>query len=194
MSNKIDTKDKILDAAQSLFMKQGFDGTSVNMIAKEVGISKAALYYHFINKHDILVKIVERALENSIPYIKNFELLNNDIDGKKDINIVDNTNEYFNFFKNENETFTIALVEILKQSKDTKSLLLEIPKQMFLKLEEDSMPSNEEKILIMLTVVMIVVFESLSDRLEKDLNIDVKKTEELIKSQLINTFRAILFK
>ena len=40
----------VLDAALDLFIEQGFDGTSLRQIAEQLGVTKAALYYHFESK------------------------------------------------------------------------------------------------------------------------------------------------
>lgn len=52
-----DTRQRILDVALDLFIAQGFDGTSLRQIADELGVTKAALYYHFESKEDILMAL-----------------------------------------------------------------------------------------------------------------------------------------
>ena len=42
-----DTRERILDVASELFTEQGYDGTSLREIADRLGVTKAALYYHF---------------------------------------------------------------------------------------------------------------------------------------------------
>jgi AcrR family transcriptional regulator len=51
------TKHLILKTAEKLFSNEGFDGASVGRIAKEAGVNKAAIYYHFKNKKDILMEL-----------------------------------------------------------------------------------------------------------------------------------------
>jgi AcrR family transcriptional regulator len=48
------TRERILDVALELFGAQGYDGTSLRQIAEQLGVTKAALYYHFESKEDIL--------------------------------------------------------------------------------------------------------------------------------------------
>ena len=48
------TRERILDVALDLFVAQGYDGTSLRQIAERLGVTKAALYYHFESKEDIL--------------------------------------------------------------------------------------------------------------------------------------------
>ena len=58
-----DTRQRILDVALDLFTEQGFDGTSLRQIAEQLGVTKAALYYHFESKDDILMALHMRLHE-----------------------------------------------------------------------------------------------------------------------------------
>ena len=51
------TRERILDVALELFVAQGYDGTSLRQIAEQLGVTKAALYYHFESKEDILMAL-----------------------------------------------------------------------------------------------------------------------------------------
>jgi AcrR family transcriptional regulator len=51
------TRERILDIALDLFIEKGFDKTSLREIAERLGFSKAALYYHFASKDDILLAL-----------------------------------------------------------------------------------------------------------------------------------------
>jgi AcrR family transcriptional regulator len=62
MVEAVDSRQAILDAAKRLFMEQGFRGISMRQIAEAVGVTKAALYYHFQDKEELFVAIVERYL------------------------------------------------------------------------------------------------------------------------------------
>lgn len=57
----INTKERILDSALSLFSQNGYDGTSVEQIAAEVGIKAPSLYKHFKGKEAILNAILDSA-------------------------------------------------------------------------------------------------------------------------------------
>lgn len=56
----MDTKDKILDAAQRLIGDQGYAATSVRHIIAEASVNLAAIHYHFGTKEDLLDAIVAR--------------------------------------------------------------------------------------------------------------------------------------
>src|SRR5271165_2048541 len=51
------TRDRILDIALELFADQGYDKTSLRDISDRLGTTKAALYYHFERKEDILLEL-----------------------------------------------------------------------------------------------------------------------------------------
>src|SRR5579871_4147084 len=51
------TRERILDVALELFNEQGYDKTSLREIAERLGVTKAALYYHFKSKEDILLEL-----------------------------------------------------------------------------------------------------------------------------------------
>ena len=57
------TKEKILDAALTLFAENGYDGTSVEQIANIVGIKAPSLYKHYKGKEDILNALIDSAEE-----------------------------------------------------------------------------------------------------------------------------------
>jgi AcrR family transcriptional regulator len=49
-----DTRARIKDVALELFTEQGYDATSLREIAERLGVTKAALYYHFKSKEEIV--------------------------------------------------------------------------------------------------------------------------------------------
>lgn len=54
-----DTRRRIQDVALDLFTEHGYDKTSLREIAEHLGVTKAALYYHFRTKEDIVISIFE---------------------------------------------------------------------------------------------------------------------------------------
>jgi AcrR family transcriptional regulator len=57
------TRERILDVALDLFVDQGYDATSLRQIAERLGVTKAALYYYFEAKDDILAALHMRLHE-----------------------------------------------------------------------------------------------------------------------------------
>ncbi|MFG2991639.1 TetR/AcrR family transcriptional regulator [Streptomyces sp. NPDC048257] len=54
-----DTRQRIQDVALELFAEQGYEKTSLREIAERLEVTKAALYYHFKTKEDIIISIFE---------------------------------------------------------------------------------------------------------------------------------------
>ena len=76
---KFGTKEKILDAALESFSTSGFDATSLDVVAKSLGVRKQTILYHFTTKKALLKAVVERAAGNLINSIE--EVLNSDLKG-----------------------------------------------------------------------------------------------------------------
>lgn len=53
---------EILDAAERIFIAEGYEGATIRKIADEVGVSSTALYMHFPDKSCILLEICERTI------------------------------------------------------------------------------------------------------------------------------------
>ncbi|PSM49797.1 TetR/AcrR family transcriptional regulator [Chroococcidiopsis sp. CCALA 051] len=51
------SRDRILQAAQRLFARQGFDGTTTRDLAQAAGVAEGTLFRHFSNKKAILVEV-----------------------------------------------------------------------------------------------------------------------------------------
>lgn len=57
-------KQKILDITAELFQKKGYRSTTLEDVAKGLGLTKAALYHYVSSKEDLLANIYSQALEN----------------------------------------------------------------------------------------------------------------------------------
>lgn len=58
MRKREQTKNRIIQAALELFVRQGYHGTSINDIMKKVGVTKAAFYSHYGSKGELLLRII----------------------------------------------------------------------------------------------------------------------------------------
>jgi AcrR family transcriptional regulator len=57
------TRLAILETALELFAKQGYEKTPLSEVSDRLGVTKAALYYHFKSKESILVELVSPYLD-----------------------------------------------------------------------------------------------------------------------------------
>jgi AcrR family transcriptional regulator len=71
MAEKINRRDEIVRVTSELFVKNGYNATSVREIAQEVGCTEAALYYHFKDgKRGLLKAVVETILPRLLSIIE----------------------------------------------------------------------------------------------------------------------------
>lgn len=67
---------EIMDAAERLFNKKGFENTAVSDIVQSIGVAQGTFYYYFKSKEDVFSAIAENFLND---YMENFALVvNND--------------------------------------------------------------------------------------------------------------------
>lgn len=69
---KDNTEEKILQAAQTVFIKKGLDGSRMQEIADEAGINKALLHYYFRTKQKLFEAIFKKVFGQIFPNIKAF--------------------------------------------------------------------------------------------------------------------------
>lgn len=72
-------RQAILDAAKCLFLKLGYEGSSMDVIALAAGVSKLTVYNHFNDKETLFIAAVENHCENQLPAL--------DFDLKSDMTI-----------------------------------------------------------------------------------------------------------
>jgi AcrR family transcriptional regulator len=74
---RVSTRDEILRVSAERFARSGYKGTSLQVIAADVGCSKAALLYHFATKDAILLALVAPAAQALADLLAHVE----DLDG-----------------------------------------------------------------------------------------------------------------
>ena len=68
------TRDRILDAAQRVLVRDGGDRLTIASVAEEARISKGGLFYHFASKQELVEGLIER-------YTREFDRLLEAADG-----------------------------------------------------------------------------------------------------------------
>jgi AcrR family transcriptional regulator len=71
------TKDKILEAAAQIFSEKGYHAASMQDIAAAVNLKKGSLYHHISGKQEILLALLDQALDILIERIGNVVVLSN---------------------------------------------------------------------------------------------------------------------
>jgi AcrR family transcriptional regulator len=62
-------REQLLDVGRSLFAERGFDGTSIEEIASQAGVSKPVVYEHFRSKEGLYAVVVDREMEQLLDSI-----------------------------------------------------------------------------------------------------------------------------
>lgn len=57
-----DKREEVLDIASENFRVKGYEGTSINVMARDAGISKESIYRYFGSKEDLFLAVVEREM------------------------------------------------------------------------------------------------------------------------------------
>lgn len=62
-TRQVDTRERILDVAERLFMVHGYEATSMRQITSEAGVNLAAVNYHFGSKESLMQEVFRRRLD-----------------------------------------------------------------------------------------------------------------------------------
>ncbi|WP_106191424.1 TetR/AcrR family transcriptional regulator [Umezawaea tangerina] len=65
--------ESLLQVAVKLFNERGYDGTSMEDLARKLGITKSAIYYHVPSKDELLRLAVDRALDGLFAVVAEIE-------------------------------------------------------------------------------------------------------------------------
>jgi TetR/AcrR family transcriptional regulator, cholesterol catabolism regulator len=57
------TRDELIETAAQVFRQKGYHGASMEDLAQATRLKKASLYHHFTSKQEILLEILDRALQ-----------------------------------------------------------------------------------------------------------------------------------
>jgi len=135
-------KTEILDIAKVHFSKKGYEKTSLDDVAKDLGITKPALYYHFKNKNTIYNEIFKREFK------------------KLDLTKINSLKDYvFNladFFEANPEIRKMFSKELSCQAEHLADETIEIISQTIKKLKE-FIPENINPFFIQTTIMSVLI-------------------------------------
>jgi AcrR family transcriptional regulator len=70
MNDEGGRRGEIIRAAAKLFRKQGFSGTSINELAREVGLPKGSIYNYVKSKEELLYEIITLGIRAVLPELR----------------------------------------------------------------------------------------------------------------------------
>ena len=112
-------QNEILDAAQTLFYKQGYENTAVQDIIAKIGIAKGTFYYHFNSKEDLLDALALRLLDETIAVLTPI-VADDELSALEKLHLLF---EGAGTFKLENETLVRTLLSVWYQ--DSNAIMRE---------------------------------------------------------------------
>jgi AcrR family transcriptional regulator len=129
---KLAREKDIISAAEKIFSEKGFDGTSMDEIAKEAEFTKRTVYQYFKSKEDLFFAVVLRCLKKLISHISrlNETHLNGYMKMQK------GCKKFYEFYKTNPETFRIIsywghVKKKLEEQDGKQKELLDFNKAMF---------------------------------------------------------------
>jgi len=70
-SDIADTKTRrILNAVRSVLARNGYAKTTINLVAREAGVSRGLLHYYFKSKEDMLIRVIQANMEASVAMVE----------------------------------------------------------------------------------------------------------------------------
>jgi TetR/AcrR family transcriptional regulator len=115
----VDVRTQILKVATRRFARQGFDGTSLQEIAEEVGVKKPSLLHHFPSKADLLRGVLDNLFEHwteSLP-----RLLEAVTSGRGRFEAI--TAELVRFFREDPDRARLVIRELMDRPEQMESRL-----------------------------------------------------------------------
>ncbi len=122
---KSSTKEKILSAAQEIFIEKGKDGARMQEIADRANVNKAMLFYYYNNKNFLYNEVLKTNVSQIFTLIKKII-----ISGEDPRQIIEQfVNAYINFISEHPELPKLILREIASGGDNIKNVLKELKEQ-----------------------------------------------------------------
>jgi AcrR family transcriptional regulator len=131
MKQHEDRRNEILDTAQALFYREGYESTTIAQLINEVGVAKGTFYHYFSSKEQLLDELIDRGYRELTPMLEKLAEAN-------DRSAVERLNEAFavsSRWKADNRDLVIEMVRVvfrdenirLRQKNDEKATALFAP-------------------------------------------------------------------
>jgi AcrR family transcriptional regulator len=126
------SKQKILKEAGELFSEFGFTGVSMGDIAKRLGVTKAALYFHFKSKKEIYLKVLEKAFQGLI------EVINEKVSKTKSLKdaIFGLISGYLNFGLRNKNLIKASILKFPEKDPEIEKVVIKLRKELQGKFQE----------------------------------------------------------
>jgi TetR/AcrR family transcriptional regulator len=119
-NTNLSAEEKIIEAAQKVFLLRGLDGARMQDIANEAGINKALLHYYFRSKEKLFEKIFDQMSSKIVPDLTAI-VESNDLSTYEKIELI--VDKYIDFVANNPQLPLFLINELNRDKERIKSLL-----------------------------------------------------------------------
>lgn len=105
------TKQRIIRAAEYVFLEKGLEDARMSDIAAKAGISRTSLNYYYRTKENLFYAIIERMFDKLLPQVEGLSLLRGELGTKIDAFV----DIYFEMVRNNKFLSRVVLVEVSRK-------------------------------------------------------------------------------
>ena len=135
-------KEKIGRVAMKCFSKYGLDKTTLEDIAKEVGLNKASLYYYYKNKEDIFLEVAIREGQDFLSSLQQKALVKKNTEERVTFYLLERINYYKNIL-NMNRVSVETLHKMLPRFFELFDSIMQAEVQFLSKIIREAVKSGE---------------------------------------------------
>jgi AcrR family transcriptional regulator len=144
MTKKEQVKQKIGQGAMQCFAKFGLEKTTLDDIAKTIGLNKASLYYYYKNKEDIFLEVALNEGHRFITSLQEKVLLKKGVENKVQYYLHER-GQYYMYVMNKNKITADTLQKILPRFFELYDGMMQKEIQFLKQLLKDGMAAGEMK-------------------------------------------------
>jgi len=188
---KITSKDKIVESARLLFMKQGMEGVRMQMVADEAGVNKGLLHYYYKSKEKLFVAVFNKVVNELLKSIKGvFDNPDDTLAEKIDVAV----DAYFQFLSRNPRLPVFFIFEINRDSDLLKRLGFGEKLKGLLGSASNALPDSKEPDFVfhfILTLVSLSIFPFMVKPLLMEMFGNEEKSDAFIEDRK-NIIKGIL--
>ena len=191
----MDTRQKILEAAQLLFIKHGLEGVKMQMVADKAGVNKGLLHYYYKSKGKIFAEVFNRVTTKLIQDMKS---VFSDETLSLDDKISRSVYGYFKHFSKNRHLLVFFISEMNHDPAILKRLGFSLKIKALFSSAQPAMPkdkSPEFAIHFMLTLISLSAFPFMVSPLINEITENKKQAEALLfdrKELVENTLKNMI--
>lgn len=177
---------QILTAARRCFLENGYFATKMDAIARESGLSKGGVYFHFDSKRDIFRALVQEEYDTSMGFIDDVLATDTPIAAK----LSELADHFVNLFANSDRPrFMVIIGEMALRDAEIQELLQELQLAFFTRLAdllEKSIQAGQLKEAD--SYATAIVLKSMLDGIQANFALEIEMDLEAVLGAAMNLF------